>query len=127
MPVEVGRAIVPPDRAAFAQGHLGAIDRFMRGCLCCMISFAPGCADSTARFHQFLDQTFALIRLQRWIARAPEPPAHHEVASVRCGWIRSVAQAMRPLSDKLRKVIDQRGTSMGAMLCSQAWRTSPER
>ena len=35
--------------------------------------------------------------------------------------------ALSPFSDRLRKVIDQRVTSMGAMLCSQSWRASPVR
>lgn len=33
----------------------------------------------------------------------------------------------RPFSDRLRKVTDQRGTSIGAMLCSQRCRASPLR
>ena len=32
-----------------------------------------------------------------------------------------------PFSERLRKVIDQRVSPIGAMLCSQAWRASPER
>jgi hypothetical protein len=63
MAVKVGRAIVPPDRATFAERHLGLMNRFMRDCLGYMIGRAPGRADGTAGVHQFLHQALTLVRL----------------------------------------------------------------
>jgi len=85
--------------------------------------------DRSPRRHQFLDQTFALVRSEGWIAGPPESPADKEIAATGRRRITafSVRHALRPFVDRLRNVIDQRGTSIGAMLCSQWRRTSPDR
>jgi hypothetical protein len=52
MPVEIRRAIRPPDLPSFTQGLFGGIDLAMRSCLGHLIPACTGIAHSASGSHQ---------------------------------------------------------------------------
>ena len=97
MAVAVWCAIGPPHRPALAQPHLGRLHRRPRlaQCLCvctctCTCTCMCICLCTGQRrlhcppcLHELLHQRTAHRLWQCRIGRPPQPPAHHDVASVR--------------------------------------------
>ena len=81
MPVQILRAVVPPDRAAFAERPLGAVDGgagFAEGFASC----GEGGADGAAGLHEVVDEGLALLRRKMRVGAAPEAAADDDVAAV---------------------------------------------
>jgi hypothetical protein len=127
MTVVVRFAIVPPDWTTFAERDLGAIDRVVCRRFRRPIARSLCAADSAARVHELADEAFTKARIQRWIACPPQSPTHDEIAAIGRRRVLPLAHPLRSRPVRLRKVIDQRGCSIGAMLCSHWCRTSPDR
>ena len=81
--VVVGRSVAPPDRAAFAQGTFGRIDRLACGFLGHLVTCAQGHADLAARRHQLCHPEGFVIRAELRIGRSPEATLDDEIPAVR--------------------------------------------
>lgn len=80
MTIEIRRAVVPPYRSAFAQRHLGSMNRTPRRLQCDGV--VPSGPNGPSRGHEFADQGFALVLGECRVGRPPESPANYEVPAV---------------------------------------------
>jgi hypothetical protein len=82
MPVEVGRVVVPPDRAALSQAALRLVNEPVCGCLGILVVGGFGLLDRAAGVHQSFHQPRPLSRVETRIAHPPQLAVDHEIAPV---------------------------------------------
>ena len=82
--VEIGRTVVPPDRAAFSQEVLGLVDLLAGRLQAVGIACASRQADSPSCTHEQGDMTGPVFGRQTWIRSTPQAAPHDDVPAVRC-------------------------------------------
>ena len=91
MAVEIRRAVVPPDRTAFAQGDLGRIDSLSSGAEIAIP--ALGLFYGPTSIHQFGDEPMTTLLRNGWVRGPPQPPGDQEVPAIGRGRIGAAAQS----------------------------------
>ena len=79
MTIVVGGSILPPNRTAFAQRALCAVD----SCSNMGPLILRGAAESRARLHEFMHKPFAFVVRKLWVAQAPETSSNNEITLIR--------------------------------------------
>lgn len=81
VPVEIRRAVFPPDRTAFAQGDLSRVDGFSRGTDLAVPAFRL--FHGTPSIHQIRDEPKTTLLRDGRVRRSPQPAGDQEVSTIR--------------------------------------------
>jgi hypothetical protein len=83
VPVQIGRAVIPPRRAALAEHSLDLVHGLVRGAFSLPVSFVLGVAYRPPGRHQPADEFSTLSLTKTGVRHAPQPAADDEVPTVR--------------------------------------------